>query len=367
MQIPAIFFDGEHARDNQVTLRLEANDLVFSGPDVSETRWSVAGLHPIDPPTAGQPFRITHDGKVGARLVIRDQAFIDELVRRNKDLKGGYSWKHVRDVAVWTVGGLAALGVIGYVVMSLLPQQVAYVLPEEWRNRVGNQVVRSLVDNKQACTSAAGQAAISKMLSVLANGNPDMPPVSVAIYDLKLVNAFAAPGGKIVFTSGILKEAAGPDEIAGVLAHEIGHVAYRHPEAQMVRLAGLQVLISVFTGTGGGDLTTNLAALAALLRYSRDAERQADAYARKTMVAASVDPTGLRRFFEKLLKIEGSKPAADQAAAKPSTLDRIGNVFSTHPGTEDRIKQIEPLPAGMTPVQILTPEEWKALQNICGT
>jgi beta-barrel assembly-enhancing protease len=366
MEISATYFDGEHARDYAVNLRIDGGHLVFSGQHVPEERWSIAGLHPIDPPTAGQPFRITHDGKVGARLVIRDQAFIDALVSRNSHLKGGYGARHLRDVAVWTAGGLAVLAGLGYVVVSFLPGQVAHMLPDEWRNRVGTQIVNSLVEDKKPCRSVAGDAAKSAMVAALANGNPDLPAISVEVYDMPLVNAFAAPGGKIVFTSGILKKADAPDEIAGVLAHEIGHVAYRHPEAQLVRLTGLQVLISVATGTSGGDFTSNLAALAALLRYSREAEREADSYARQTLEAASIDPIGLRRFFEKIMTLGGEKPSANTPDEKPSVLDRVGNVFSTHPGTEERMKEIKPLPADKSPIQVLTPAEWEALKNICG-
>ena len=363
MPISAVFFDGEFARNRAVTLESDGNDLVFAGPDVPQTRWSIAGLHPIDPPSPGQPFRLTHDSKPGARLVIRDDAFIHALVSGNKHLKGGYSRRHMRQVAAWTVGGLAAAAILGYAIMAILPQKVAFMLPEDWRNRVGGQIVKSLVVNAKQCHTSDGDAAKSAMIGIFAEGNPDLPPISMEIYDMQLVNAFAAPGGKIIFTRGILEKADTPEEFAGVLAHEIGHVAHRHPEAQLVRMTGLQVLISVMSGTSGGDFTSNVAALAALLRYSRDAEREADAYARQAMDKANVDPMGLRTFFETIMKIGGAKTSDNKDA---SAIDRIGNVFSTHPGTEDRIKEIQPLPAGRTPVTILTPEQWQALKSICG-
>lgn len=363
MTIEATFFDGEFARDRAITLDVQGSDLVFSGHDVPQTRWSISGLHPVDPPSPGQPFRITHHSKPGARLVIRDEAFVQRLVTEHTHLKGGYSWTHLRQVAVWTVGGIIAIAALGYVLVSFLPQRVAFVLPDAWRDRVGGQVVDSLVGKAKRCTSPAGDSAKSAMITVLAEGNPDLPPLSMEVYDMDLVNAFAAPGGKIIFTRGILAKADGPDEIAGVLAHEIGHVAHRHPETQLVRLTGIQVLVSVMSGTNGGDFTSNIAALAALLRYSRDAEREADTYARETMDKANINPMGLRTFFEKIMKDEGG---ATPAAKDPSALDTLGNVFSTHPGTEDRIKQITPLPDGRTPVQVLTPEQWKSLQSICG-
>ncbi len=364
MATDAIFFDGEYARDRAVTIEAAGSEIVFSGPDVPETRWSVAGLHPVDPPSPGQPFRVTHSSRPGARLVIRDEAFIRTLIDEHKHLKGGYSWTHLRQVLAWTVGGLVALTVIGYVLVSFLPQKVAYILPDDWRIRVGDQVVNSLVDKARRCETPAGTAAKTAMIAALAEGNPGLPPISMEVYDMQLVNAFAAPGGKIIFTRGILDKADKPEEIAGVLAHEIGHVAHRHPEVQLIRLTGLQVLISIMSGSSGGDITSNIAALATLLQYSREAEREADAFALDTMQKARIDPMGLRMFFEKIRKEEGGSSGSD---GKTSTIGKIGNIFSTHPGTEDRIKSITPLPAGITPVQVLTPEQWQALKTICAS
>lgn len=363
MTIDAIYFDGEYARDRAVTITVDGHDIIFTGDGVPETRWSIAGLHPVDPPSSGQPFRITHSSKPGARLVIRDEDFIRTLIDNHRHLRGGYSWTHLRQVAAWTLGGIVGLAALGYVLVSFLPQKVAYILPDGWRNRVGEQVVKGLVENARRCDSAAGNAAKSAMIAALAEGNPDLPPVSMEIYDMALVNAFAAPGGKIIFTRGILEKADKPEEIAGILAHEIGHVAYRHPEVQLVRLTGLQVLISVMSGSNGGDITSNIAALAALLQYSREAEREADDYALSAMQKASIDPMGLRTFFEKIRKEEGSTSKSGQS----STLGKIGNVFSTHPGTEERIKRIVPMPTGQVPVQVLSPEQWQALKAICAS
>lgn len=364
MTIDAVYFDGEIARDHAVSLRRDGSSLEFQGHGVPLTTWSISGLHPIDPPTPGQPFRITHDQKPGARLILRDQAFIDDLVAQNSHLKGGYSWRHLGQVLGWTAGGLAALGLFGYFAMTILPQQVAGLLPQSWRNNMGTQVVGSLVGTAKRCETPGSQSATSAMLSALAESGVDLPPVSIEIYDLSLVNAFAAPGGRIILTRGLINEATDADELTGVLAHELGHVYHLHPEAQLVRFAGLQIIISAFSGGGGGDLVTNAAGLVAILRYTRAAEAEADGFARDVMGKAKVDPIGLKHFFEKIMKMEGATPTDTKKNA--SALDKIGNVFSTHPGTEDRIKEIQPLPPGVTPVKIMTDEQFKALKTACG-
>lgn len=363
MSIDAVYFDGETARDNSVTLRRVDKTLEFLGESTPLTSWTIAGLHPIDPPSPGQPFRITHDQKPGARLIIKDQAFIDDLVQLNSHLKGGYSWRHLGHVFGWTAAGLAGLGILGYICMTVLPQHVAKILPREMKNTWGTQVVNSIVGKSKRCESAGSNEAITSMVAALAEGGSELPPVSVEVYDMDLVNAFAVPGGRIVLTRGLINEASTPAEVTGVLAHELGHVYHLHAEAQLVRVSGLQILASLASGGTNSDLVTTAAGLAAILRYSRDAEREADEFARDVMASASVDPMGLKSFFEKLIKLEGGTPKEQDNS--PSALDRIGNVFSTHPGTEDRIKEIKPLPAGKTPVKIMTDVQWQALRNAC--
>ncbi len=358
MAVPAIYFDGETARNRSVEVADDGINLTFSGIDTPYTSWSIKGLHAIDAPASGQPYRLTHEDKSGARLIIRDDAFIKTLVSRSSHLKGGYSGRDIAHIIGWTLGGLVVVAALGYLSMVLLPDKVAHILPESWRNRVGSQMETAMAEGAKLCHTTAGDAALSSMISNLAQGQPDLPAISVHIYDISVLNAFAVSGGKIIMTREILEKADGPDEIAGVLAHEIGHVAHRHPEAQLVRLTGMQVLGSVFTGSNGGDMTTNIALLATILKFTREAEAEADAYARETLVKSSIDPLGLKRFFEKINKLEGG-------GDKSSAFSKLGGIFSTHPGTEDRMKLIEPLPAGVTPKPSLTSEQWLALKNIC--
>jgi beta-barrel assembly-enhancing protease len=363
MRVDAVYFDGETARDNVVTVRLIDKSLEFTGDQTPLTKWTIAGLHPIDPPSPGQPFRITHDQKPGARLIIKDQTFIDDLVRLNSHLKGGYSFRHVGQVLGWTAAGLAALGILGYISMTVLPQHVVKILPSDMKNTWGKQVVSSVVGTSRRCETPDSKAAVSAMVAALAEGGSELPPVSVEVYDMDLVNAFAVPGGRVILTRGLINKASTPAEVTGVLAHELGHVFHLHAEAQFVRVSGLQVLVSLVSGGTSTDLVTTAAGLAAILRYSREAEKEADEFARSVMETASVDPMGLKSFFEKLMKLEGGGVKDSDGTA--STLDRIGNVFSTHPGTEDRIKEIKPLPAGKSPVQIMTDAQWQALRKAC--
>jgi beta-barrel assembly-enhancing protease len=97
-----------------------------------------------------------------------------------------------------------------------------------------------------------------------------------------------------------------------------------------------------------------------VLRSSRAAEAEADQFANEALIKAKIDPQGLRTFFEKIMKIE-KEHSTDSAV-----LGEIGSIFSTHPGTEERIKEIKLLPVGVAAKPVLTDQEWQALKKICG-
>jgi Zn-dependent protease with chaperone function len=356
MAIDGTFFDGESARDRVVSVSCDGTAISFEGPDVPKQEWPLRNLHPIDPPSPGQPYRLSHSSRPGQRLVLKDDDFVATLVAAAPHLKGGVNRHHVVQILGWTAGGLTAAAILTYLFVAFLPQRVAFILPDEWRDRMGIQIETSLTEGARQCSNPAGISAMGALVGALAEG-ARLPPIAVRVYDLPILNAFAAPGDRIIFTRELLDKADAADEVAGVLAHEIGHVVNRHSEAQLVRVTGLQVLISVFSGSNGGDTASNLAALAAIFRYSREAEAQADAFAVDTMRKAQIDPLGFKRFFEKLLAQEGKSGTGPLA--------RLGNLFATHPGTKDRIEKIPPLPDGVTARTLLTDQQWKDLKAIC--
>ncbi len=158
-------------------------------------------------------------------------------------------------------------------------------------------------------------------------------------YQFKLVNdssinAFALPGGFIFIHRGIIEAADREAELAGVMAHEIAHVAMRHGTNQAskayIAQAPLAILGGIFGGGSGvGSILTQLGigfgASSLFLKFSRDAERQADLMGAQILYDAGIDPTGMSEFFEKLGEEGG------------------GGVefFSSHPNPENRIDNVQ--------------------------
>src|SRR5260370_1392343 len=126
----------------------------------------------------------------------------------------------------------------------------------------------------------------------------------VYIVDVPVFNAFAAPGGTGVVFRGLLERTDSPEQLAGVLAHELQHVVQRHSTRAIVQHTSSGLLIAALTGDVTGPLAYGLEAARVLgqLRYSRDAEEEADTEGLKMLLAARVDPAGMIAFFKALDK-----------------------------------------------------------------
>lgn len=147
-----------------------------------------------------------------------------------------------------------------------------------------------------------------------------------------VVNAFALPGGYVYINRGIIERADNLSEFAGVLAHEIGHVAERHSIEQLQRAQnanlGLNVLYGVLLGrapSGVEQAGIQVGGSAVFAGYTRDAEREADRVGVAYMVRAGYNPIGLATFFEELLEMQRRQPS------------RVEQWFSTHPTTQERV------------------------------
>lgn len=168
---------------------------------------------------------------------------------------------------------------------------------------------------------------------VIALGKRDRPEVTWqvnVIDDSKTVNAFATPGGYLYVYSGLIMAADNEAELAGVMAHETGHVVARHSARQMVDAYGLEAVSAMVLGKNPGLVGSLVGAVGAkglMLANSRSDETEADEYGARYSAAAGYDPHGLVTFFDKLRKQEGNSP-------------RFLAMLSDHPATPDRIDHV---------------------------
>ena len=161
-------------------------------------------------------------------------------------------------------------------------------------------------------------------------------PWEFTLLDSDVVNAFALPGGKVFMSRGLVQMMTNEAQLAGVLGHEIGHIAARHTNERFSRAAGAQLgvgILGAVLGTGAGSQTiSDLAGQAtgiALMSYDRNQELESDALGMRYMARAGYNPAAQRQVMEILLKASGGAKQLE--------------ILSTHPHPESRIRQIDDL------------------------
>jgi len=251
--------------------------------------------------------------------------------------------RHGLGRATAVFGAIAAVILFG--VLSA-PRWIAPYVPSSWERRLGDAMVGDL--GGRLCNGPGGQAALDALVHKL---DPAGQPLAVRVANIPMVNAVALPGGKIMIFSELLKEAKSPDELAGVLGHEIGHVRHRDVVQALLRQAGLSVVLGGLGGDAGGSFNALLAAT-----YSREAESHADRNAVDALAAAGISPLGTAGFFARLGKMEAKLGPASMA---------LGYV-SSHPlsSARERVFSHSAIP-GRAYAPALTPDQWKALVDIC--
>lgn len=279
----------------------------------------------------------------------------DYLGRISKKLTKDSNWHFVRWQVITGAAILALMGAF-YVLYPYANRALVAVIPDSWAVKAGDVVLDSLYTEYSAnqCHSEAGDRALKKMVDRVTPA--DLPyDLRVQVVQHHQVNALTAPGGRIVLLNGLLQEASSVEEVAGVLAHEAGHVYYKHPLQGMVNILGFSIVGSFF----GGD-AASIAVVVLSMSYSRDLERQADRKALEYMQENHISAQGFLDFFKRL---------DDKQKDKTNVAAELQKLISTHPLSEERIdyigRHIQTEEEGKTFQEILSPQEWRDLKSIC--
>jgi len=187
-------------------------------------------------------------------------------------------------------------------------------------------------------------------------------PFTIKVIDSDEVNAFALPGGFFYVNSGLILRAQEESELAGVMAHEIAHVAARHGTKQatkgdLIQIASIPAMIFIPYSWAGYAMYQGLNFLIPMtfLKFSRDAEREADFLGLQYMYKAGYDPNSYVTFFERIQADEKRRPGT------------IGKAFSTHPPTPERIENTQKEIAKILPARqeyIVTSSEFDSVKGL---
>lgn len=234
-------------------------------------------------------------------------------------------------------------------VVLLSPQWLAPLIPDSVETKIGNALVGDF--GGRFCHTPEGSKALAKLVRSL-DKNPQDLHVEVAKIDM--FNAVALPGHRVILFDGLVSEAKSPDEVAGVLAHEIGHVRERHVMQALIRQMGLSVVLGGMDGTGGNALGNALA-----IGYTRGSESAADRYSIKALNNASISPMATAEFFDRLAEKSGEKQAG-------KTFTTVTGYISSHPMSSNRKKAFEAsVIKGKGYQPALSATEWEDLRTMC--
>lgn len=348
------YSDGRTASSVPAEVRLRSNGVEIGFPGAPQALiWPYGALGAGTPVTAkAQDVLLTYSYMPGATLFVADAAFVRLLTKAAPQITArAYGWRSARPW-LYVAAAVAAL-LAGVWIANLSPSQgLARLMPDSVRKTVGEQVVAAMSAGRRTCDAPQGQAALGKLVTRLSQASGSAEGFDVKVVDWGLLNAFAAPGRQIVLTREIIVQARSADEVAGVLAHEMGHGLELHPEAGIIRVIGLTAAVELMMGGSGGALA-NIGILLTQLGYTRAAEREADQRGLAMLERARISTMGLVEFFKRVETIEKKTGAPEW------------DILRSHPQSQERAR-LAAERAGYAATPALEPDDWQALRAICG-
>jgi Zn-dependent protease with chaperone function len=340
----AEFLDGWSLASLPVSVEVSASGLrVLNAEQRTLAAWGRDGLA-CDAMQSGV-LHVTHRDTPHETLVVSEPALEARILALRPALEALPGGNRRLGYALTCLGILFGLGTCAYLAVPGVSRLVAQRIPLEQERALGAQL-EALLD-RSTCVQPPAQATLESLVKRLGGEQ-----FQVRIMRETTPNAFALPGGIILVTDRLLKDAQSPDEIAGVLAHEIEHITQRHVLAGMVRDTILTGLWSLTVGDYAGLLVIDpsTAYHIANLEFSREDEALADAGAVQRLRAAHIRHAGLAAFFERITKRYG---------------DSVPKWLSTHPSNADRIAKLRAAPEALDVQPALSQEAFALLQRGC--
>lgn len=347
----ARFYDGLTAQSHAAQAELDGETLRIWAGD-REFLWR---LKDLSVEVEADQARVSNRREQDARLVLP--------IREWTPLAGDQLTEKVqarRHREWWLIGGLTATAVSVALFVTVgvpaLSGPIARATPVSMEERMGDNINGQMSHLFPACEDGAGQRVLARLGDRIAAAADTPFDIRVRAVDAPMVNALAMPGGRILVTDDLIRQAQTPDELSAVIAHEIAHVEKRHVMQAVWRNFGVGMLLDLVVGggTGAGQQAVILAGQASELSYSRSAEAEADARGQALLHADGLSSQGMAPFFERLA-----------GKGERSELDEAAEFMATHP---DSVRRARAAQAAARPgASALSAEEWRAVKSVCAT
>ncbi len=223
--------------------------------------------------------------------------------------------------------GIFLLIWVAFIFIPLKPSSPEAAISIEKEQKIGELLMKAYLSNVKLVSDSLVIESVDLIYDRLLNG------MGTSEYDYRIyiikndnINAFASLGGNIVIFSGLLKYADSPEEVAAVLAHEIGHVEKRHVVNKVVKELGISLVLSIISGGDVGFLNEILQQSVSTV-FDRDQESEADDYGLELLELSMMHPNAMASIFKKIRDEYGS-----------STYESL-EFLSSHPNTNRRIKK----------------------------
>jgi Zn-dependent protease with chaperone function len=355
------YMDGRTAERHRAGVRLTPLGLQITLGKKNTLFWPLEEIRQSKNFYGEEQIRLERGGDTPEVLLVSSSLFLKRMNEVSPKKKKRFRPVPLKGKWVWIVI-LSAAGVIG-VTASLylwgipaMADVIAPYIPVSWEERLGQSVVDAIAPVEKRCVDSTRSKKVQEILNALRSSDPHSPyKFRVMVVNSPGVNALAAPGGNMLIFRGLLEKTASPEELAGVLAHEMQHILQRHATRALLQQVSMKILLAAAVGDARG-LSYGLEGAQALgmLRYTRQKEEEADREAVQMLIASGIDPRGLVTFFETVQK---------------ESLNSLKMPFylSTHPDLEERIQRLKTLSASVPipTTRLLQGYDWKDLQNIC--
>jgi beta-barrel assembly-enhancing protease len=345
MKADALFCDGITSAEHHVNIGFGYKQLHIRTATQSYF-WNSADITLRSNPHDGLPIRLGNEVMLMQRLEIHSELAWKRIKIEYPEI-GKKSLHIPANLNILLLACVASVLLLWglYTAIPAISESFAPYVPQSSKAELTKMIKTELFANRASCDAPEGKRVLQTMLTQLSEN----AHVSISVIDDSVANAVTLPDDSILIFKGLIAQAETPSELAGVIAHELGHVEHQHAAKNLVRMLGSNFLLTLITG-GTTSMVDGTRVMHHILSsgYQRDMEREADEYAIALFKKKQLDLKDYAAFFK-----------------REKTQPEFFNYISTHPAHQERTDYIENHLVDYNAVPIISDKDWQSVKAVC--